>query len=602
MQKLSNLGDVISPSIDAYRAGQQRADQVRKQSALAELGAMIQSGTPLRQAAAQGLANGVPLSAFTSVSQLGNQDRAYGRQVERDAVGDRRFEQQFDFRKQRAAAGDARADRAFTANQENMRVDNARADKQFALQQSNSEFNRRARSIELSLKKRAANSKPGIDISGEQKLRKEFQGLTKDFRDVRDAYTRIESSAEDPSAAGDLALIFNYMKVLDPGSVVRESEFATAQNSAGVPDRIRNIYNKVLSGQRLGVEQRKDFVGRGRQLYEGRLAQYKKTSNQFTSLAQRSRLNPENVVLDLERPVQTPQQEAAPAISDGATATNPQTGDKIIFQGGQWISSTMTQLPPGFVLDSPVSAQNGLPSGFVLDAPQQTAKISSLAGKSDKEVGALDTISDVAQSAGTGLRAGVEALVGLPGDVEDGVASAYEFVRSLVADETPEENARRLAIANSVAAPGLPSTSDIRSVTNQIFGEPRAPETTAGQYAKTIAEFAPSIAAGPGSVAKKGVTAVAAGGLSEAAGQATEGTAAEPLARAAGAIVGGGLSTLQLNRAAKKVLKEAPDAETVKKTTDALYNQLRASGIQYNPSQYELAIGSLAGKLQKKRL
>jgi len=39
--------------------------------------------------------------------------------------------------------------------------------------------------------------------------------------------------------------------MLDPGSVVRESEFATAQNAAGVPDQVRNMYNKVLSGTRL---------------------------------------------------------------------------------------------------------------------------------------------------------------------------------------------------------------------------------------------------------------------------------------------------------------------------------------------------------------
>ena len=109
-------------------------------------------------------------------------------------------------------------------------------------------------------------------------------------------------------------------------------------------------------------------------------------------------------------------------------------------------ASTMTQLPPGFVLDSqPASAPNGLPSGFVLDAPQQPAQTSNLAGKSDQEVGTLDTVRDATQSVGTGLRAGIEQLIGLPGDVEDGVASAYEFVRGLVVDETPEENARRLS-------------------------------------------------------------------------------------------------------------------------------------------------------------
>ena len=140
------------------------------------------------------------------------------------------------------------------------------------------------------------------DIDGEGKLRKEFQAISADFRTVRDAYSRIESSAQDPSAAGDLALIFNYMKVLDPGSVVRESEFATAANSAGVPDRVRALYNKVLSGERLADAQRADFLNRGRKLYEGRLKQYQKTEGEYTSLAEKYKFDPSRVVLDFEAP------------------------------------------------------------------------------------------------------------------------------------------------------------------------------------------------------------------------------------------------------------------------------------------------------------
>ena len=83
-------------------------------------------------------------------------------------------------------------------------------------------------------------------------FRKEFIDNSKDFKLVRDAMGRIEAAAERKSAAGDLALIFNFMKVLDPGSVVRESEFATAQNAAGVPERIRNAWNKIQYGTRLG--------------------------------------------------------------------------------------------------------------------------------------------------------------------------------------------------------------------------------------------------------------------------------------------------------------------------------------------------------------
>ena len=57
------------------------------------------------------------------------------------------------------------------------------------------------------------------------------------------------------------------MKMLDPGSVVREGEFANAQNSAGVPDRIRSRYNNVLSGERLAENTRQDFIQTAQGLY-----------------------------------------------------------------------------------------------------------------------------------------------------------------------------------------------------------------------------------------------------------------------------------------------------------------------------------------------
>ena len=55
-------------------------------------------------------------------------------------------------------------------------------------------------------------------------------------------------------------MIFTYMKVLDPTSVVREGEQATAQNAAGIPERTRNLYNKLMTGERLTKSQRADFV------------------------------------------------------------------------------------------------------------------------------------------------------------------------------------------------------------------------------------------------------------------------------------------------------------------------------------------------------
>lgn len=104
-----------------------------------------------------------------------------------------------------------------------------------------------------------------------QALRKEFTSLSriKNFSDITEAYTRIIKSAKDPSAAGDLALIFNYMKVLDPASVVRESEFAAAAKAGGLGPRIQAAVEQIEKGTRLAPEQRADFVNRATQIYQG---------------------------------------------------------------------------------------------------------------------------------------------------------------------------------------------------------------------------------------------------------------------------------------------------------------------------------------------
>jgi hypothetical protein len=132
----------------------------------------------------------------------------------------------------------------------------------------------------------------------EQKLRKEFSGLSKEFALQNAAFGRVQASANNPSAAGDLALIFNYMKILDPGSTVREGEFATAQNSAGVPKRIRAKFNQVVNGERLDPDQRADFFDRAKSLYSEAVRQHDSLRSEFGGIASRAGLEPENVLID----------------------------------------------------------------------------------------------------------------------------------------------------------------------------------------------------------------------------------------------------------------------------------------------------------------
>jgi len=123
------------------------------------------------------------------------------------------------------------------------------------------------------------------------------------FIKIRDSFARIRASISDePSPAGDLSLIFNYMKMLDPASVVRESEFATAENAGGVDDKTRGLYNKIVGKGRLSADQRKDFVGRAKKLMEGQKKQQGVRKSEFIRLANKFGVKPDTVIIELRDP------------------------------------------------------------------------------------------------------------------------------------------------------------------------------------------------------------------------------------------------------------------------------------------------------------
>ena len=141
------------------------------------------------------------------------------------------------------------------------------------------------------------------DISKEtweksKSVRGEFVAIpaVKSFSEQAQAFGRIVASAEDPSPAGDLALIFNFMKVLDPGSTVREGEFANAQNAGGIDDKVRGLYNQIINGKRLSEVQRADFVGRAQRLYGNAEQGYAQTEKFYKGVAERAGLKPEEVI------------------------------------------------------------------------------------------------------------------------------------------------------------------------------------------------------------------------------------------------------------------------------------------------------------------
>jgi hypothetical protein len=143
---------------------------------------------------------------------------------------------------------------------------------------------------------RKNNPAPGDMAQAEQALRKEYIAQIKTPQTVVNSYAQIEQAAQSPSAQNDLALIFSYMRMLDPTSVVREGEFATAQNAAGVPDQIRNAYNRAANGERLNPEQRKGFVASARGIKDQAQQQIDSYREQYSSLANEYNYSPSRII------------------------------------------------------------------------------------------------------------------------------------------------------------------------------------------------------------------------------------------------------------------------------------------------------------------
>jgi hypothetical protein len=98
-------------------------------------------------------------------------------------------------------------------------------------------------------------------FENEMKLKDAFRSepIYKAHAEMQSAYNQIQDSIQQASPAGDLAAATKFMKILDPGSVVRESELAMAMKASGALDRAVNYAQLTLSGQKLTPTQRKDF-------------------------------------------------------------------------------------------------------------------------------------------------------------------------------------------------------------------------------------------------------------------------------------------------------------------------------------------------------
>jgi hypothetical protein len=149
--------------------------------------------------------------------------------------------------------------------------------------------------LELEALKATGGRDPAKAFDQEEKLRKEFQTRTKTYQEVNQTYQTLQASAKSGTGAGDIALITGFMKMLDPGSVVRETEFATARDTAGLFARLENSLKKAEDGQFLQPKQRNEYVALAREYFNAAQKRADEDKKALGIVVKNYKLNPENV-------------------------------------------------------------------------------------------------------------------------------------------------------------------------------------------------------------------------------------------------------------------------------------------------------------------
>jgi len=141
--------------------------------------------------------------------------------------------------------------------------------------------------------KAAVAPKVTVDMTGGQKgfdnemsLKKSFaaEPVYKAYGEMQSAYGQITDSLKSNSPAGDLAAATKFMKLLDPGSVVRESELGMAMAASGALDRARNYAELRISGKKLTPDQRKDFQQLSDKLFSTATTAYNAKRGEFEQM------------------------------------------------------------------------------------------------------------------------------------------------------------------------------------------------------------------------------------------------------------------------------------------------------------------------------
>ncbi|HBZ8410310.1 TPA: phage DNA ejection protein [Klebsiella aerogenes] len=236
------------------------------------------------------------------------------------------------------------AGEALTAQGQYISASNAAADRAQRAQIHNDNVAMKLQ--ELGMKQQESGK---IDPKLVRDLNSDINGFSKNYSAMRGAADNLQALGKRNTPAAQLGMIFNYMKSLDPQSVVREGEQVQVKRTDGIFGTMQNYVNQLSNGKMLNDSQVSDLINTSKlmantegQKFNQQMDDYLSTYGDSLPTGLTKQLQSRKAKLYGDIPQQPEKQQtqqtssSSQSLREGVTATNPKTGQKLIYRNGQW--------------------------------------------------------------------------------------------------------------------------------------------------------------------------------------------------------------------------------------------------------------------------
>jgi len=159
-------------------------------------------------------------------------------------------------------------------------------------------------SAQISLKERElaqkGNEAVKQNFARASELHGKYVGESKGSFEALQGFKKVEAAAtkKNPTGADDIALVYGYMKAIDPTSSVKEGEYNETQKTAAIPDQVWTLYKNLIDNKsnRLSDAARQDLYHSALNQVHSVLDFQRQTDDYYTKVASDEGLKLDHVI------------------------------------------------------------------------------------------------------------------------------------------------------------------------------------------------------------------------------------------------------------------------------------------------------------------